>query len=253
MAFFTDRIEDYRPALLAYGCFFVYLRLIGFYRINEGTRFYIRMILVITKKIKYFLLILVTFVLSISFSLKALRENDKYEVYWMVSFRLMMGDFEDEYPDPPERLLFTIGCLVLPIIALNLLIAIIGDAFDNVQEKAVQADVRERLELIKEVGKFVFWDSTKDLRYIHWVSTPLLRDGEEETWLGKIKELKNFLTSTITPSVEQREELATLKEANTRDKATISKQEKEIAKLKEDNSKVTAPNSSVQGENTRLK
>ena len=61
----------------------------------------------------------------------------------MVSFRLMMGDFEDEYPDAPERVLFTIGCLVLPIIALNLLIAIIGDAFDNVQEKAVQADVRE--------------------------------------------------------------------------------------------------------------
>ena len=143
VAFFTDEIEEYRPPILAYGCFFVYLRLIGFYRIYQGTRFYIRMILVITKKIKYFLLILVTFVLSISFSLKALREDERYEVYWMVSFRLMMGDFEDEYPDAPERVLFTIGCLVLPIIALNLLIAIIGDAFDNVQEKAVQADVRE--------------------------------------------------------------------------------------------------------------
>ena len=168
------------------------------------------MLRVITWKIKYFLLILVTFVLSISFCLKALRENERYTVYWMVSFRLMMGDFEDEYPDAPERILFTIGCLVLPIIALNLLIAIIGDAFDDVQEKAVQADVRERLELIKEVGKFIFWDNKNFFCYIHWVSTPLLRDGEEESWLGKIKEMKMYIADKIIPSVEQREELARL-------------------------------------------
>ena len=210
VSWFTDSFEYYRSALLAYGCFFVYIRLIGFYRIHPGTRYYIRMLRVITWKIKYFLLILVTFVLSISFCLKALRENERYTVYWMVSFRLMMGDFEDEYPDAPERILFTIGCLVLPIIALNLLIAIIGDAFDDVQEKAVQADVRERLELIKEVGKFIFWDNKNFFCYIHWVSTPLLRDGEEESWLGKIKEMKMYIADKIIPSVEQREELARL-------------------------------------------
>ena len=252
VAFAMDTIEEYRSVVIAYGCFFVYLRLIGFYRINGGTRRYIRMLRVITWKIRYFILILVTFVLSISFSLKALRENERYTVYWMVSFRLMMGDFEDDYPDAPERILFTIGCLVLPIIALNLLIAIIGDAFDDVQEKAVQADVRERLELIKEVGKFIFWDRKKDLCYIHWVSTPLLRDGEEESWLGKVKELKNFIATKIIPSVEQREELAKLKEANTNDQALLEKYAKEIIELKKEITREKAHNSKVTEMATKL-
>ena len=68
-----------------------------------------------------------------------------------------------------------------------------GDSFDEVQSKAKIADVREKLELIKEVGKFIFWDKKQDLRYIHWVSTPLLRERDEITWVGKILELKHFM------------------------------------------------------------
>ena len=107
----------------------------------------------------------------------------------------MLGDFEDEYEDSPERALFTMGCLLLPILCLNLLIAILGDAFDDVQSKAEIADVREKLELIKEVGKFIFWDNMEDMRYIHWISTPLLREKDKFTWVGKVKELKNFVRS----------------------------------------------------------
>ena len=90
------------------------------------------MIIVITEKIKFFIMILTTLTLSMSFCLKALRQDDEYQIYWMTSFRLMLGDFEEEHLDSPERILFTIGCLVLPIISLNLLIAIMGDAYDDV-------------------------------------------------------------------------------------------------------------------------
>ena len=72
-----------------------------------------------------------------------------------------------------------------------------GDAFDEVQSKAKIADVREKLELIKEVGKFIFWDKKEDLRYIHWVSTPLLRETEEITWVGKILELKQIIETSL--------------------------------------------------------
>ena len=53
--------------------------------------------------------------------------------------------------------------------------------------------MREKLELIKEVGKFIFWDKEEDLRYIHWVSTPLLSKKEKINWFGKILELKHFI------------------------------------------------------------
>ena len=58
----------------------------------------------------------------------------------------------------------------------------------------------------------MFWDRKPDMRYIHWVSTPLLRDRDEVTWLGKMKELKNFMKLRLT---EQKMELTEV--MNTRD------------------------------------
>lgn len=149
VAFFTGEMKDDQCILLAYGCIFVYLRLIGFFRIRASTRYYIQMILFVTIKIRSFLVILMTITLSISFSYKALRQHDDYENYWLLAFRLMQGDFEDEIPEiAAERILFVLGSLILPILALNLLIAIISDAFVDVQENFEQADMIERLELI---------------------------------------------------------------------------------------------------------
>ena len=155
------------------------------------------MIIVIANQIKFFILIIATFTLSMSFCFKALHQDDVYAVYWMTSFSLILSDYEHDYSDSSENILFTMGCFLLPIVSLNLLIAIMGDAFDEVQSKAKIADVREKLDLIKEVGKFIFWDKKEDMRYIHWVSTPLLREKEEITWVGKILELKNFIETNL--------------------------------------------------------
>ena len=219
VSFFDSDRKNERSSLLAYGCLFVYLRLLSYYRIFKQTRYYIRMLVFIPGKIASFLIILATITLSISFSFKALRQNVEYEQVWMASFRLMQGDFEEEYPDSPERIIFTIACLLLPIIWLNLLIAIVSDAFDEIQEKADQAEVREKLNLIKEIGKFIFWDNKPKMCYIHWLSTTHLREVEEDTWLGKVKELKNFVTAAlarIPTSVELMTENARLQEANSR-------------------------------------
>ena len=62
--------------------------------------------------------------------------------------------------------------------------------------------MREKLELIKEVGKFIFWDKEEDLRYIHWVSTPLLSKKEKINWVGKILELKNTISDKLISITE---------------------------------------------------
>jgi len=67
--------------------------------------------------------------------------------------------------------------------------------------------VREKLELIKEVGKFISWDKEEDWRYIHWVSTPLISKKEKINWVGKILELKNTIADklhSITTSLSSR-------------------------------------------------
>ena len=42
----SKRQQD-QAEFLAFGCFFVYIRLIGFFRLNDGIRYYIRMIMLI--------------------------------------------------------------------------------------------------------------------------------------------------------------------------------------------------------------
>ena len=79
----------------------------------------------------------------------------------MTAFRLMQGDFLDDfiedYDYDAERILFTLSCLLLPIILLNLLIAIMGQAYDDVEGSSKEADVREQLDIVQEVGKFILW------------------------------------------------------------------------------------------------
>ena len=41
------------------------------------------------------------------------------------------------------------------------------------------------------------WDKEEDLRYIHWVSTPLLSKKEKINWVGKILELKNIMSQRL--------------------------------------------------------
>ena len=93
----------------------------------------------------------------------------------MTAFRLMQGDFLDDfiedYDYDAERILFTLSCLVLPIILLNLLIAIMGQAYTEVEGSSKEADVREQLEIVQEVGKFICWENKNNWCWIHWISS----------------------------------------------------------------------------------
>ena len=101
----------------------------------------------------------------------------------MTAFRLMQGDFLDDfiedYDYDAERILFTVSCLILPIILLNLLIAIMGEAYSEVEAVSEQADICEQLDIVQEVGKFIWWDKN-NWCWIHWVSDSYKTDDTEE-------------------------------------------------------------------------
>ena len=68
---------------------------------------------------------------------------------------MTFGDFEEEYVGTPERLVFLFVTITLPLIAMNLLIAIISDKFEQILAGSKVADIRERLTLTLEVAKFL--------------------------------------------------------------------------------------------------
>jgi hypothetical protein len=65
-------------------------------------------------------------------------------------FLLMYGDFSvDEYTTS-LWILFTLASIVMPLIMLNLLIAIMSDTFERVTTGMVEADGKELNSLILE-------------------------------------------------------------------------------------------------------
>lgn len=93
------------------------------------------MVIEIIKGIVPFLIILCTFIIAISLCIMAIREETgDYEPYYMISYRLAYGDFEDDdmLNTESERVIFVLASVLMPLVLLNLLIAIMGDYYDQI-------------------------------------------------------------------------------------------------------------------------
>ena len=100
-----------------------------------------------------FFIIFVFYTLAIAIGFDAMRENDDFLLSWTKAFRLSYGDFEDidAYVSTGEIVTFHFGCILLPLILLNLLIAVMGDIYANEADKKEIEDTKERLLLIQEI------------------------------------------------------------------------------------------------------
>jgi hypothetical protein len=91
------------------------------------------MMIEVAKRIMPFLIIFLCFVIAMSLTLVNLR-RDPFIPTWQVVYRLAYGEFEDSGGDQSEEVVFFIATIVMPMIMLNLLIAIIGDIYDQLSE-----------------------------------------------------------------------------------------------------------------------
>jgi len=115
----------------AFALVFSWFRMIALFRLFDLTRYYIRTIIEICKGTLPFLMLFWFAILSISVGYNTLR-NDPYIDNYQVAYRLAFGDFEDDYPTWSEKYMFKLGSFMMPLIFLNLLIALMGDIFDRV-------------------------------------------------------------------------------------------------------------------------
>ena len=92
------------------------------------------MIIEILKGMSAFLLILMTFIIQSALSFMAFKPGELYYTYWQLSYRLAYGDFMDleDNDTHGQRIFFILITIIIPLVLLNLLIAIMGDVFDNV-------------------------------------------------------------------------------------------------------------------------
>ena len=69
--------------------------------------------------------------MCITVGLSTLRDEKFIECY-QEAYRLSFGDFADEYPTWAEKNMFKLATLIMPLILLNILIALMGDIFDRI-------------------------------------------------------------------------------------------------------------------------
>jgi len=118
-----------------------------------------------------FLTILVAFIVQCTVSLMAFRPSEDFISSWQAAYRLAFGDFEDaeENSRHGDRLYFIIITIIIPLVLLNLLIAIMSEVFDDVQSTRAKEDIVERLSLILEISKFFKFRhrNNSEKKYIH--------------------------------------------------------------------------------------
>ena len=204
--------ED-RQTILAFANFVCWVRVIGYFRIFEPTRYLIRMIQEIIYSMAAFLLILFSFIIQTALSFMAFNPGEHYYTYWQHAYRLAYGDFIvlDEIETHGMRIFFLLITILLPLVLLNLLIALMSDVYDNVQSSREKEDVSERLRLILEISKFLRWRrKNKEKNYIHLCTNERIQQQEQDqTWEGKVKVLQKNIEKLGQEQSENVKELET--------------------------------------------
>ena len=153
----------------------------------------------------------------------ALRPEEKFKYKGMYGGPwTVYGDFEDlddvVYLPYAENVFFLVGTvLVVPLVILNLLIALMGDTFSKVQGSQESGDVLEKIKLIKEVTKFMFWRRASKIKnYIHHQTSKRLTESDEVKE-GKLSKLQKYIVK-VGSSIND------MKNAQLRESAVLAEQ-----------------------------
>lgn len=166
------------------------------FRLFDGTRYYISLIIRALDDMKYF--VIMFSYSTITFGVLFLVSRDtadqdpdlSFASLWMISYRLSFGD----YADPNSQDLYTIETMTFisvtfinVVLMLNLLISILSDTYEHFQLDRDIIDFKERAQFTLEIQKLMFWVNKKsDYKYLHVLS--MHNDqGSSAYWPGKLK------------------------------------------------------------------
>jgi WD40 repeat protein len=145
-------------------CFF---RGLTFFRAFKYTRYFVRMIIETAKDSSSFLIILFYSTFAFCVMYASTSNSNTFSEAWQNSYKLDMGEFTFTNDDNLKWTCFHLATLINCILMLNLLIAILSDAFERFQMRASEADLMEMLDLIVELESLmVFRRDTGVSRYL---------------------------------------------------------------------------------------
>lgn len=147
--------------IYSYAMFFLWIRIISFFRGFDKTSFLLRLIFRVIYDIRFFLLFILISILGFTYSAYLLQGDLMYNYdqfdFFILFYRLMLGDFNyfDNYTPAIQIyyflwILLMFSTILLSIIMLNLLISIIQGTFDKVIDTEESMKTFEGLLLVND-------------------------------------------------------------------------------------------------------
>lgn len=168
------------------------------FRAFDKTRYYIKLILISLSNIKFFMIIFIYTTMSFGLlSSKSSKESGgdfDYKYLWIYPFSLTAGDASQMFSDNFELkyLSFCLALIINIILMLNMLISILGDAFDEFQLKSEIFDYSEIAQVLLEIEQIKsLFSPVCVYKYLHICDDPYRTKGNG--WTGKVL----FTTSEI--------------------------------------------------------
>ena len=146
-------------------------------------------------------------------------------------FLLVLGDFDTDPFGLVEWIIFTCAALINLVIMMNLLISILGDAYEMTQMSVRENDCYMMLDLVAEYESLMVWCRNAGSPTMLISCQNLMEAESSDDWAGKIVELKETITSEI--STAQADIKTDIKEQITALKSDLEKKiENQAAEMK---------------------
>ena len=187
---------------------FVILKLFDWLRLFENTAFYVLLLKQTLKDIKIFIVLI--FVALATFGIPMIilnfnREKDNQVVdglfsFWFLNmfinqYLLALGEFSiDNFAENPQSILcyvfFICATFITQITMFNMLIAIMGDTFEQITENKALNSTKSRLELMGDLQANLMAQKKqkeKGGRFLFLIKPRETQNNSDEQWQGSLK------------------------------------------------------------------
>jgi hypothetical protein len=113
----------------------------------------------------------------------------------------MFGDFSTfEFNSPFAVILIVLATLLVPLVFLNLLIALVSEAFALVADRIIRTDYAALTEIILDLEEFMFWNRhIKKMNHLVVAKHTDLKDAINE---GRNNKMANKITGHLDKQID---------------------------------------------------
>ena len=134
-----------KTVLLTLLSFFQSMKTFQMFSLFKSTRVLLRIVIEIVKDMIPFMLFVLATTLAVSLLFTSATPDDSltnvtYSDYLMHVYRLDFGDFSTNEYSSLDTAIFILAVIIVPLVLLNMLIAIMSDTFDRVKEEQGRRD-----------------------------------------------------------------------------------------------------------------